>query len=280
MSNHLGALPSGDRWRAIEVHVDNDANLGALAELKRGAGRGYQNIFYVRVDDGGIGAGLIFNGRSYRGAGGIAGEFGHVVLEPDKHVECRLCGRPCVEAVIGSMLGCRDGACDPPLADLLQAAVEGDTDAIDSIKAAADYLGRALASFVTVLNVDRILIGGPFPPQAYTFVIPPIQVALDRLTITPVARDYVSRTRRPPRRCRPRRCRLARIGTDTRRLSAPPCGAWRAALSHRWELNGQCGTRSAAEKTSRAGREGPGVILGERPAGPGFPAVIRPSDYD
>ena len=191
VSNHLGALPNGDRWRAIEVHVDNDANLGALAELKRGAGRGYQNIFYVRVDDGGIGAGLIFNGRSYRGAGGIAGEFGHVVLEPDQRVECRLCGRPCVEAIIGSMLGCRDGACDPPLADLLQAAVEGDTDAIDSIKAAADYLGRALASFVTLLNVDRILIGGPFPPQAYTFVIPPIQAALDRLTITPVARDYV-----------------------------------------------------------------------------------------
>jgi predicted NBD/HSP70 family sugar kinase len=191
LANHLGALPDGDRWRAIPLHVDNDANLGALGELKQGAGRGARNVFYIRVDEGGIGAGLVFDGRSYWGSGGIAGELGHVILEPDREIECRRCGRPCVESVIGSMLGCRNGACDPPLDQLIATAVAGDPTAKKSIAAAADYLGRALAPFVTVLNVDRILIGGPFPPQSYSLVIPPIQAALDRLTIVPVTADYV-----------------------------------------------------------------------------------------
>ena len=59
------------------------------------------------------------------------------------------------------------------------------------IREAASYLGRALAGFVTVLNVDRILIGGPIPPQAYPLIIPPIMEVLDQLTITPVATAYV-----------------------------------------------------------------------------------------
>lgn len=192
LKNHLAALPDGKRWSSLELHLDNDANLAALAELKVGAAFGRQNVFYVHIDEAGIGAGLIFNGRSYRGAGGIAGEFGHVVLEPDRSEKCPRCGQPCVEKIVLTKLGCMGPSSSyRPLLEIVRAAVEGDDDATRAIRDAADYLGRALAPFVTLLNFDRILIGGPFPPQAYGLVIPPVQAALEKLTIAPAAGDYV-----------------------------------------------------------------------------------------
>jgi predicted NBD/HSP70 family sugar kinase len=193
LTNHLAALPDGRRWSAVELHVDNDANLGALAELKLGAARGKQNIFYIHVDEEGIGAGLVFDGVNYRGAGGIAGELGHVVLEPDRPEQCPRCGRPCVEAIVLSKLGCRRGDSPDvtPLEETMRAALGGDRAAIAAIRDAGDYLGRAIAPFITVLNVDRVLIGGPFPAQAYSLVIPPIQAAVSPLAIAPAARDYV-----------------------------------------------------------------------------------------
>ena len=55
--------------------VDNDANLGALAEASLGAGRGMRDVVYVKVSSG-IGAGLVLGGRLHHGATGIAGEIG------------------------------------------------------------------------------------------------------------------------------------------------------------------------------------------------------------
>jgi predicted NBD/HSP70 family sugar kinase len=192
LTNHLAALPDGPRWSAIELHMDNDANLGALAELKLGAGLGRQNLLYIHIDEHGIGAGLVFNGDIYRGTGGIAGELGHVVLEPDRAERCPRCGRSCVQAVVLARLGCsRTDAVQASLQDIVQAALEGDHDAIAAMQDAADYLGRAIAPLATVLNFDRVLLGGPFPAQAYSLIIPPMQAALARLTITPAVSDYV-----------------------------------------------------------------------------------------
>jgi predicted NBD/HSP70 family sugar kinase len=192
LTNHLAALADGQRWSSIELHVDNEANLGALAELRSGAGRGKQNIIYIQVEAAGIGGGLVFNGLNYRGAGGIAGEFGHLVIDPDRPEQCRRCGRACVETIVLTKLGCRNaGSSDRPLDQIVRAALDNDTNAIAAITDAAGYLGRALAPFITLLNFDGVLIGGPFPAQAYSLVVPPIQAALDGLTNMPEARDYV-----------------------------------------------------------------------------------------
>ena len=64
----------------VPVTVDNDANLGALGELAYGAGRGATDMVYIKITSG-IGAGLILDGRLYRGWGGMAGEFGHVLVD-------------------------------------------------------------------------------------------------------------------------------------------------------------------------------------------------------
>jgi predicted NBD/HSP70 family sugar kinase len=181
LANHLAALPDGRRWSAIELHIDNNANLGALAEFRLGAGRGKRDIIYVSLNTEGIGGGLVLDGRLHHGAGGIAGEIGHVVLEPDRTERCPHCSRPCIETIILDKLG-RDPA---------SSLDRGPVDEIGTIRSVADYLGRALAPFVTALNPDRILLGGPFPAKAYSLLVPPIQAAVARMAITPATQDYV-----------------------------------------------------------------------------------------
>ena len=81
----------------LPVAVDNDANLGALAEVSLGAGRGLTDVIYVMVSSG-IGSGLILGGRLHRGATGFAGELGHVFVV-EKGAVCRCGNRGCLETV-------------------------------------------------------------------------------------------------------------------------------------------------------------------------------------
>ncbi|NMG05355.1 ROK family protein [Brasilonema sp. UFV-L1] len=79
----------------VPASVDNDANVAALGEYRFGAGQGYDSLFYVTVSTG-VGGGWILNGKPWRGAEGMAGEIGHMVVDPSGPV-C-LCGkRGCVE---------------------------------------------------------------------------------------------------------------------------------------------------------------------------------------
>ncbi|MBW4646770.1 MAG: ROK family protein [Goleter apudmare HA4340-LM2] len=79
----------------ISTSVDNDANVAALGEYRFGAGQGYDSLFYITVSTG-VGGGWILNGQPWRGTGGMAGEIGHMVVDPAGPV-C-LCGkRGCVE---------------------------------------------------------------------------------------------------------------------------------------------------------------------------------------
>src|SRR5215472_9734114 len=63
----------------VPVELDNDANLGALAETAWGAAQGCSNVAYIKAS-GGIGCGLVVDGRLFRGAQGVAGELGHTVV--------------------------------------------------------------------------------------------------------------------------------------------------------------------------------------------------------
>ncbi|BAZ50883.1 ROK family protein [Nostoc sp. NIES-4103] len=79
----------------IPASVDNDANVAALGEYRFGAGQGCHSLFYITVSTG-VGGGWILNGKPWRGTSGMAGEIGHMVVDPNGPV-C-LCGkRGCVE---------------------------------------------------------------------------------------------------------------------------------------------------------------------------------------
>ena len=98
----IGARPEAlmQAELGLPVRVENDANLGALAEIVWGAGRDCTDLVYVKVATG-VGAGLVLNGRLYHGAGGTAGEIGHVTIDDGGPV-CRCGNRGCLEAFAGA----------------------------------------------------------------------------------------------------------------------------------------------------------------------------------
>ncbi len=90
----------------VFVSVDNDANVAALGEHRFGAGQGYDSLFYITVSTG-VGGGWILNNQPWRGAGGMAGEIGHMVVDPSGPM-C-LCGkRGCVERLASGVYMARD----------------------------------------------------------------------------------------------------------------------------------------------------------------------------
>lgn len=164
----------GERLRErfqVQVFVDNDANLGALAERWWGAGREVDDFAYVKVATG-VGAGLIVRKEIYRGAHGVAGEIGHLAIDPQG--EPCVCGlRGCLATRVGTRaLVARAAALLPShpesalagreitTAAIEDAALAGDPLALQVVDEAAEYLGIAVAGMLNLLNPGRVIIGG------------------------------------------------------------------------------------------------------------------------
>ena len=160
----VGVAAAEEMHRRLDlpILVDNDANLAALAEAAFGAGRDAKDLVYLMISSG-IGAGLVLNGRLYRGAEGLAGELGHVLVDADGPV-CRCGNRGCLETVAGT----------DALADLLRRshgdgldgraivrlAREGDLGCRRVIADAGRAIGKAAATLVNVLNPELLIVGG------------------------------------------------------------------------------------------------------------------------
>ncbi len=154
----------------VPLMVDNDANLGALAERWWGAGREVDNFFYIKLATG-IGAGYVLDGQIYRGATGVAGEIGHVAIDP-RGKKC-VCGlRGCLATMVGAealLQRTAELAADQPehpsrgrftMADLLREALAGDPLVLAVVREAAESLGIAVAGLLNVLNPSLVVIGG------------------------------------------------------------------------------------------------------------------------
>ncbi|OKI49721.1 hypothetical protein A6A27_08965 [Micromonospora sp. CB01531] len=143
------------------VRAENDANLGALGEYVWGAGRGCSDLVYVKLATG-VGAGIVLDGRLYRGAAGTAGELGHVTLDARGAV-CRCGNRGCVElAVGGRALLAHARQAKPELADLaalIAAARDGDPGCRRLVADAGTQLGYALGNLVNLINPQRVVLG-------------------------------------------------------------------------------------------------------------------------
>ncbi len=156
----------------IDVHVENDANLGALAEVFFGAGRGLRNLIYVKVSSG-IGAGLVLDGEIYRGERGTAGEIGHVHVKSDG-VVCRCGNRGCLETVAStgalvSLLASSHGA-DLTFGDVLALLENGDLGARRVVTDAGRAIGNVLADVCNMLNPAAIIIGGDLSPAGQPLI--------------------------------------------------------------------------------------------------------------
>jgi len=160
------------------VHLDNDANAGALGEAVLGAGRGYELTLYVRLAAG-VGAGIVFRGAIFRGASGTAGELGHVLVDPDGPI-CRCGNRGCLETLVGTGALCeqlRRSHGDLDIEGLLALAQQGDRGTRRVLQDAARVVGRVLADLCNTLNPDAVVIGGELA-DAGALLLEPLQEAI------------------------------------------------------------------------------------------------------
>jgi len=146
----------------IPVEIENDANLGALAELTWGAGRGCSNFAYVKAATG-IGAGLVIDGRLLHGVSGTAGEIGHTTLD-EAGALCYCGNRGCLETkasgpAIIQLVGLLNGEV-PTLSRIVDLAVAGDVRCRRAISDAGHEIGVAVAGLCNLINPERVIVGG------------------------------------------------------------------------------------------------------------------------
>jgi predicted NBD/HSP70 family sugar kinase len=168
----------------LDVRVENDANLGALAESVWGAGRGRSDLLYVKAGTG-VGGGLLLSGRLYRGAAGTAGELGHFTIDESGPV-CRGGNRGCLEALAGAEailapLRPRHGA-DLTLARVVELARAGDHGCRRVIGDAGRALGIAVAGACNLLAPQLVVVGGELA-QAGDLLLDPLRSAVRRAAI-------------------------------------------------------------------------------------------------
>lgn len=162
---------------SANVVVDNDVNVMALGELSQGAARGVDNLIFVKIGTG-IGAGIICEGRIYRGSSGCAGDIGHICVNKSGPL-CHCGNKGCLETVAAgpaiaerALLAARAGQSTILMEhyekngqvlhaeDVGEAAREGDALATEVIRESGQLVGDVLASLVNFYNPDMIVIGG------------------------------------------------------------------------------------------------------------------------
>ena len=164
MPGWQGLLPGEELERrlGVPVHADNDANLGALAELHHGSARGRHDVIYLKLASG-VGAGIVLGGRLHRGASGIAGEIGHVQVGEDGPV-CRCGSRGCVETMVSAarLLELLRPAYGGQLTieQVLALDAEGDAGVRRVLSDAGRTVGRAVADLANSLNPELVVVGG------------------------------------------------------------------------------------------------------------------------
>ncbi len=152
-------LPTG-----TPVLVANEADLGALGEHRRGAGRGVDDLMFVSAEVG-IGTGVITAGTPLLGAAGYAGEAGHMLINPNGRV-CGCGARGCWETEAGEAALLRRAAAPPDahgrgaIDQVLTRADEGDRVALDAVAETGWWLGLGVGGLVNLVNPRLLVLGG------------------------------------------------------------------------------------------------------------------------
>jgi predicted NBD/HSP70 family sugar kinase len=186
----IGVRPADEMERrlGLAVRVENDANLGALAESTWGAGAGARHVAYLKISSG-LGAGLVLDGRIYHGGAGTAGELGHTPVEESGAV-CRCGNRGCLETVASApgILEPLRRAYGPELTlhDALERAAAGDQGCRRVIADAGAHVGRAVAALCNLINPDRVIVGGELS-VAGDLLLDPIREAVGRYALPTAA---------------------------------------------------------------------------------------------
>ncbi len=183
---HLGQVLS--KRIARPVFVDNDANLGALAEITLGAARPYRDSVFVRASYG-VGAGIVIDGRVHRGFAGTAGEIGHVQVDPSGAI-CGCGNRGCLDTVVGAValvesLRVNRGALT--LRDVIQLANEGDQGCARVVADAGAQIGAVVAGLGQTLNPQVVVVGGELAETGDLMLGPMREAIVRRVPVNQIA---------------------------------------------------------------------------------------------
>jgi predicted NBD/HSP70 family sugar kinase len=165
----------------VPIQIANEANLGALAEARRGAAVGIDDVLFLSGEVG-IGGGIIIDGEPFTGAAGYGGEVGHMPVNPTGQ-PCRCGAVGCWETEAGSeSLLTRAGRAATggraAVATLLADAEAGSTEALDALEETGRWIGIGLAGLVNVLDPKLVVFGGLFG-RIYPFVSQIVEGELD-----------------------------------------------------------------------------------------------------
>jgi len=182
----------------LPVIIENDANAAAWGEAKFGAGRNQDHMMMLTVGTG-IGGGIVVNGALYRGAFGIAAEFGHIRTVPDGHL-CGCGARGCFEQyasgnallrhareainaspeIARNLLSRGDGTVAGLTGSAItDAARDGDPVALAAFTTTGQWLGAGIASLSVILDPACVVIGGGVI-EAGEILLKPTREALER----------------------------------------------------------------------------------------------------
>jgi predicted NBD/HSP70 family sugar kinase len=167
-------LPVADELAArigVPVHIENEANLAALAEHWAGAAVGIDD-FVCLFGEVGVGGGIVLGGRLFRGFHGFGGEFGHVSVDPEGR-RCACGSRGCVETLAGvesiaraAGISSVEGRPRSLTDELVRRAEDGAPRVLTALDDVGRWLGIALASAFNLLDVRAVVLGGCFGPLA------------------------------------------------------------------------------------------------------------------
>jgi glucokinase len=182
----------------LDVIIENDANAAAWGEAKFGAGRNQAHMMMLTVGTG-IGGGVVVNGALYRGAFGIAAEFGHMRVVPDGHL-CGCGARGCFEQyasgnallrhareaisaspeIARNLLSRGDGSVEGLTGKAItDAARDGDPVALAAFNTTGQWLGAGIATLSVILDPACVVIGGGVI-DAGEILLKPTREALER----------------------------------------------------------------------------------------------------
>jgi predicted NBD/HSP70 family sugar kinase len=170
----LASMLAAELDPGVPVLAANEADLGALAEHRRGRKPGVANLVYVSGEVG-IGAGVIVDGEPLLGTAGYAGEAGHTLINPQGSV-CRCGAVGCWETQAGEaallqLAGVRDGA--GRLEEVAERAVAGDVRTLRAIADVGRWLGLGIGNLVNLFNPELVVLGGLYQ-RLFTFLEPSV----------------------------------------------------------------------------------------------------------
>ena len=192
MAPNLGwtDVPLGERLAEAlgtrtPIHVANEADLGALAEHRRGAAIDVEHMLYISGEVG-VGGGIIVAGQPLTGVAGYGGEVGHVPVNPNG-AACHCGSVGCWETEVGerALLRRAGHAVDGGRREVdavLAEAESGDPTALAALEAVGGWLGIGLAGLVNIFNPELVVLGGLFG-RIHPFVIATVEHSLDRLAL-------------------------------------------------------------------------------------------------